>query len=59
MGPGQWPWTISAVASVRPTTLADEGDLVRLNADREMSFATRSLLVERANRIADALERLQ
>jgi RNA polymerase-binding transcription factor DksA len=41
------------------TTLADEGDLVRLNADREMSFATRSLLVERANRLADALERLR
>jgi DnaK suppressor protein len=40
-------------------TLADEGDLVRLNADREMSFATRSLLVERANRIAEALERLR
>jgi RNA polymerase-binding transcription factor DksA len=39
--------------------LADEGDLVRLNADREMSFATRSLLVERANRLADALERLR
>jgi RNA polymerase-binding transcription factor DksA len=42
-----------------PTTLADEGDLVRINADREMSFATRSLLVERANRIAEALERLR
>jgi RNA polymerase-binding transcription factor DksA len=41
------------------TTLADEGDLVRLNADREMSCATRSLLVERANRIAEALERLR
>src|SRR5262245_17200482 len=41
------------------TALADEGDLVRLNADREMSFATRSLLVERANRIAEALERLR
>jgi DnaK suppressor protein len=41
------------------TTLADEGDVVRLNADREMSFATRSLLVERANRIAEALERLR
>jgi RNA polymerase-binding transcription factor DksA len=41
------------------TALADEGDVVRLNADREMSFATRSLLVERANRIAEALERLR
>lgn len=40
-------------------TLADEGDLVRVNADREMSFATRSLLVERANRLAEALERLR
>jgi RNA polymerase-binding transcription factor DksA len=41
------------------TTLADEGDLVRLNEDREMTFATRSLLVERANRLAEALERLR
>src|SRR5262249_36621002 len=41
------------------TPLADETDVVRLNEDREMSFATRSLLVERANRLADALERLR
>lgn len=41
------------------TPLADETDVIRLNEDREMSFATRSLLVERANKLADALERLR
>jgi DnaK suppressor protein len=41
------------------TPLADEVDVIRLNEDREMSFATRSLLVERANKLADALERLR
>ncbi len=39
--------------------LADEVDAVRVNEDREMSFATRSLLVERANKLAEALERLR
>ena len=39
--------------------LADEVDVIRINEDREMSFATRSLLVERANRLAEALERLR
>ena len=34
-------------------------DVIRLNEDREMSFATRSLLVERANKLAEALERLR
>lgn len=41
------------------TELTDEGDVIRLNEDREMTFATRSLLVERANRLAGALERLE
>jgi DnaK suppressor protein len=41
------------------TTLADEVDVIRLNEDREMSFATRSLLVERANKLAEALDRLR
>lgn len=41
------------------TPLADEADLMRVNEDREMSFATRSLLVERANKLAEALERLR
>src|SRR5215467_14798872 len=41
------------------TPLADEVDVIRLNQDREMSFATRSLLVERANKLAEALERLR
>jgi DnaK suppressor protein len=41
------------------TPLADETDVIRLNEDREMSFATRSLLVERANKLAGALERLR
>src|SRR6266511_2897376 len=39
--------------------LADEVDVIRLNEDREMSLATRSLLVERANKLAEALERLR
>lgn len=41
------------------TPLADEVDLIKVNEDREMSFATRSLLLERANKLADALERLR
>jgi DnaK suppressor protein len=41
------------------TPLADEVDLIQLNEDREMSFATRSMLVERANKLAEALERLR
>lgn len=40
-------------------TPADEVDVIRLNEDREMSFATRSLLVERANKLAEALDRLR
>jgi RNA polymerase-binding transcription factor len=39
--------------------LADEVDVIQINEDREMNFATRSLLVERANRLAEALERLR
>jgi DnaK suppressor protein len=41
------------------TPMADEVDLIQLNEDREMSFATRSMLVERANKLAEALERLR
>ena len=41
------------------TTPADEVDVIRLNEDREMSFATRSLLVERANKLAEAHDRLR
>ena len=39
--------------------LADEVDVIQINEDREMRFATRSLLVERANRLSEALERLR
>jgi DnaK suppressor protein len=35
------------------------GDAGRISEDREMSFAVRGLLVERANRLAEALERLR
>ena len=38
--------------------LADGVDVTCRNAEREMSFATRSLLVERARKLAQALERL-
>jgi len=41
------------------TARADEVDVIQENEDREMSFATRSLLVERANKLAEALERLR
>ncbi len=40
------------------TPLADEVDVIRQNEDREMSIVTRSLLVERANKLAEALQRL-
>ncbi len=35
------------------------GDAASLNEERELSFAARDRLVERANRLADALERLR
>ncbi len=37
---------------------ADEVDEIQANESRELGFATRTMLVERVNRIADALERL-
>jgi len=40
-------------------SLTDGGDVICQNADREMSFATRSLLVERARKLGQALERLR
>jgi DnaK suppressor protein len=46
-------------ASIEGTGLADEIDAISINVDREMSFATRSLLVQRANKLADALDRLR
>jgi DnaK suppressor protein len=49
--------TMNALADT--SQLADEVDVIQINEDREMTFATRSLLVERANRLAEALERLQ
>ena len=49
--------TMSALGDT--SQLADEVDVIQVNEDREMSFATRSLLVERANRLAEALERLR
>ena len=38
---------------------ADEVDLIQVNENREMSLATRSMLVDRANKLAEALERLR
>src|SRR5438552_719064 len=38
---------------------ADEVDEIQANESRELGFATRTLLVERVNRLADALERLR
>jgi len=40
-------------------SLADGGDVSCQNADREMSFASRSLLVERARKLGQALKRLR
>jgi RNA polymerase-binding transcription factor DksA len=39
------------------TSLADEVDVISLNEDGEMNFATRSMLVERANKLTEALDR--
>jgi DnaK suppressor protein len=49
--------TVNALGDT--TQLADEVDVIQINEDREMNFATRSLLVQRANRLAEALERLR
>lgn len=38
---------------------ADPTEEIQVQGEREVSFATRSLLVERANRLAEALERLR
>ncbi|HKX05351.1 MAG TPA: TraR/DksA C4-type zinc finger protein, partial [Methylomirabilota bacterium] len=35
------------------------GDAGRISEDREMTFAVRGLLVERANRLAEALDRVR
>ena len=54
-----------AVAEDVPGAREDEGqgeaagDAGRISEDREMGFAMRGLLVERANRLAEALERLR
>jgi DnaK suppressor protein len=49
--------TVNALGDT--SQLADEVDVIQINEDREMNFATRSLLVQRANRLAEALERLR
>jgi RNA polymerase-binding transcription factor DksA len=41
------------------STPADPVDGIQVVEDREISLATRSLLVERANKLAEALERLK
>jgi len=38
---------------------SDPTEEVQVQVEREVSFATRSLLVERANRLAEALDRLR
>ncbi|MEK6665977.1 MAG: TraR/DksA C4-type zinc finger protein [candidate division NC10 bacterium] len=38
---------------------SDPTEEVQVHGEREVSFATRSLLVERANRLAEALDRLR
>src|SRR5271167_3525188 len=52
--------TVQTMSELGDTSqMADEVDVIQINEDREMNFATRSLLVERANRLAEALERLR
>ena len=52
--------SVETMGTVGDTSqLSDEVDVIQVNEDREMNFATRSLLVERANRLAAALERLR
>ena len=41
------------------TPLADPADKAQVHGDREVGLATRGLLVERANRLAEALDRLR
>jgi len=41
------------------SALRDPWDDLQVQEEREVSFATRDLLVERANRLAEALERLR
>ena len=48
-----------ATVAVDPASAADLLDGVTRAADREMSFATRSLLVQRRNQLALALERIE
>jgi DnaK suppressor protein len=38
---------------------ADEVDEIQVNQSREIGFATRDLLIERVNRLVDALDRLR
>lgn len=40
------------------TPFADEVDVIQVNEDREIGFATRELLVDRVNRLSAALDRL-
>jgi DnaK suppressor protein len=49
--------TIGAIGDT--IQLADEVDVSQVNEVRQMTFATRSLLAERTNRLAEALERLR
>jgi DnaK suppressor protein len=52
--------SVETIATIGNTIqLADEVDVSQVNEGREMAFATRSLLAERTNRLADALERLR
>jgi DnaK suppressor protein len=52
--------SVETIATIGNTIqLADEVDVSQVNEGREMAFATRSLLAERTNRLAEALERLR
>jgi DnaK suppressor protein len=52
--------SVEAMSTVAgPSQLADEVDVSQANEVQEMAFATRRLLVERINRLAEALARLR
>ena len=55
------PAGLEAVPGARGdhSPFSDPTEEVQVQGEREVSFATRSLLVERANRLAEALDRLR
>lgn len=49
---------VTGASSAETVAVADPMDEIQRSMEREVGFATRSLLITRANRLASALERL-